>query len=99
MIDAGVQILNPVQISAEGMSPEKLKKEYGKELVFWGGGSNMQNTVPNSDVDTIRQEVKHLIDIFAKDGGYVFNQVHNIQADVSPEKVVAIYEAAKENRE
>ena len=99
LIDAGVQILNPVQISAEGMSPEKLKKEYGKDLVFWGGGSNMQNTVPNSDVDTIRQEVKHLIDIFAKDGGYVFNQVHNIQADVPPEKVVAIYEAAKENRE
>ncbi len=95
LIDAGVQILNPVQISAEGMTPEKLKAEYGKDLIFWGGGSNMQNTVPGSDIDTIQKEVKHLIDIFSKHGGYVFNQVHNIQADVPPEKIVAIYDAAK----
>ncbi len=98
LIDAGVQILNPVQISANGMNPVELKKQFGKELVFWGGGANMQQTVLTGSVADIRKEVQELIDIFGKDSGYIFNQVHNIQANVPPEKVLAIYDTALEYR-
>ena len=99
LIDAGVEILNPVQISARSMEPEKLKQNYGKDIVFWGGGANMQDTVPLSDTDAIKKEVSELIRIFSADGGFVFNQVHNIQADIPPEKILAIYETAKEWRD
>lgn len=98
LIDAGVEILNPVQISAKGMDPAWLKKEFGKEVTFWGGGANMQYTVPNQNVDKIAQETKELIDIFRPGGGFVFTQVHNIQANVPPEKIMAIYQAALEVR-
>ncbi|MHB8962983.1 MAG: uroporphyrinogen decarboxylase family protein [Saccharofermentanales bacterium] len=94
LIDAGVQILNPVQISAAGMDPARLKKEFGKDIVFWGGGANMQHTVIGGSLQDIRAEVSGLIDIFAPGGGYVFNQVHNIQANVSPERILAIYDTA-----
>lgn len=94
LIDAGVEILNPVQISAKGMNPLKLKKEYGKSLTFWGGGANMQYTVNTGSVEDIRKEVKGLIDIFSPGGGFVFNQVHNIQTNVEPEKIMAIYDTA-----
>ena len=99
LIDAGVQVLNPVQISARGMDPKKLKQEFGRDLVFWGGGANMQATVPRGTLDQIRAETRELIEIFNQDGGYVFNQVHNIQANVPPEKVLAIYDTALAFRE
>ncbi len=98
LIDAGVEVLNPVQISAKGMDPVKLKKEYGKHLTFWGGGANMQYTVNQGTVDDIRKEVRELIEIFSPGGGFVFNQVHNIQANVPPEKILAIYDTALEYR-
>jgi len=98
LIEAGVQVLNPVQISARGMDPARLKKEFGKDLVFWGGGANMQQTVPSGTLEQIREETKRLIEIFAPGGGYVFTQVHNIQADVPPEKIMAIYDTALEFR-
>lgn len=98
LIDAGVQILNPVQISAAGMDPFRLKREFGKDLTFWGGGANMQYTVPSGSLETIRQEVRELIEIFSPGGGFVFNQVHNIQANVAPDKVLAIYDTALEYR-
>lgn len=98
LIETGVEILNPVQISAAGMDPVKLKNEFGRDLVFWGGGSNMQQTVATGSISEIKDEVRRLIDVFAKDGGFVFTQVHNIQADVSPEKVLAIYDTAGEYR-
>jgi len=94
LIDAGVEILNPVQISALGMDPQKLKNEYGRDVVFWGGGANMQHTAVSGSLREIQGEVSRLIDIFSEAGGYVFNQVHNIQAGVSPEKIMAIYETA-----
>ena len=99
LIDAGVQVMNPVQISARGMDPKKLKQEFGRDLVFWGGGANMQATVPRGTLDQIRAETRELIEIFNQDGGYVFNQVHNIQANVPPEKVLAIYDTALAFRE
>jgi len=94
LIDAGVEVLNPVQISAKGMDPVKLKKEYGKYLTFWGGGANMQHTVNTGSIEQIRNEVRELIKIFSPGGGYVFNQVHNIQFNIPPEKVMAIYDTA-----
>jgi uroporphyrinogen decarboxylase len=94
LIDAGVEVLNPVQISAKGMDPRKLKTEFGQHITFWGGGANMQNTVRTGTVEQIKAEVRELIEIFSPGGGFVFNQVHNIQADVPPEKVMAIYDTA-----
>ncbi|WP_394920200.1 uroporphyrinogen decarboxylase family protein [uncultured Robinsoniella sp.] len=98
LIDAGVQILNPIQIAAKGMDPEALVERFGDDLVFWGGGSNTQVTCNYGTVEEIQAEVKKLIQIFSKKNGYVFNQVHNLQANVPPEKILAIYDAAQEYR-
>ena len=96
MIDAGVEALNPVQTSAAGMDPEHLKKTYGKDLTFWGGGCETQSTLPNGTPQQVRDEVKRRLEIFAPGGGYVFNMVHNIQANVPPENVEAMFDAAYE---
>jgi hypothetical protein len=95
-IEAGFDILNPVQVNAKGMDPVQLKKNYGKEIVFWGGGIDTQQTLPFATLDKIRDEVLRLCEIFAKGGGYVFNTVHNIQANVPIENIVAMVEAVKE---
>jgi len=95
LIEAGVQILNPVQISAAGMDPVRLKREFGADLTFWGGGCDTQHTLPRGTPEEVAAEVKRLLDIVAPGGGYVFNQVHNIQADVPPENVVAMLETAR----
>ena len=95
-IDAGFDIINPVQVSAKGMDPELLKKNYGKDLVFWGGGIDTQKTLPYSTPEKVREEVLRLCDIFAPDGGFVFNTVHNIQANVPVENIVAMVNAIQE---
>ncbi|MFW5831576.1 MAG: uroporphyrinogen decarboxylase family protein [Prolixibacteraceae bacterium] len=95
-IEAGFDIINPVQINAAGMDPVHLKKTYGKDLVFWGGGIDTQNALPNYSPEKIREEVLRLCAVFAKDGGYVFNTVHNIQANVPTENLVALIDAVKE---
>jgi len=94
LIDAGVDILNPVQISARDMDPERLKKEFGEQLTFWGGGIDTQNVLNRASPEQVAEHVRRNISIFARGGGYVFNQVHNIQADVPPENVVAMFDAA-----
>ena len=95
-IEMGIDILNPVQISAPGMDPGQLKKKWGAEIVFWGGGIDSQHVLPFATPDQVRQEVRQNLDVFKPGGGYVFNNVHNIQAGVPPENVVAMYEAAYE---
>ncbi len=95
-IAAGFDIINPVQLNAKGMDPAHLKKTYGKDLVFWGGGIDTQKTLPYSTPEKVREEVLCLCDIFAKDGGFVFNTVHNIQANVPVENIVAMIDAIKE---
>jgi hypothetical protein len=95
-IDAGFDVINPVQVSAKGMDPEYLKKTYGKDLVFWGGGIDTQKTLPYSTPEKVREEVLRLCEIFTKDGGFVFNTVHNIQANVPVENIVALINAVKE---
>jgi len=95
-IDSGFDIINPVQVSARGMDPKHLKETYGKHLTFWGGGINTQKTLPDGTKEQVREEVLRYCDIFAKDGGFVFNTVHNIQANVPAENIVAMIDAIKE---
>lgn len=94
LIDNGVDILNPVQTSALNMEPAVLKKKYGKNIVFWGGGVDSQHTLPFSSPNKIKEEVKRNIEIFKPNGGYIFNNIHNIQGGIPPENIVAMYDAA-----
>ena len=96
LLDNGIDILNPVQISAADMAPAELKAEFGDRLVFWGGGIDAQHVLPHADVATVRDHVRRNVQAFKPDGGYVFNNVHNIQAGVPPENIVAMYDAAYE---
>ena len=96
LIDAGVDVLNPVQTTAVNMEPERLKKEFGKYITFWGGGCNTRDVLPNKTPIEVKEDVKSRIEIFSKDGGFVFNQTHNILADIKPENVIAMLEAAYE---
>jgi uroporphyrinogen decarboxylase len=96
LIDNGIDILNPVQITAKGMDPDFLKNTFGKELVFWGGGIDSQHILPFASPGEVKSEVKANMEAFKPGGGYVFNNVHNIQAGVPPENILAMYEAAYE---
>ncbi len=97
LIEAGIDILNPVQISAANMEPSVLKEKYGSKICFWGGGCDTQNVLDRADVKGVRANVKQLTDIFKPNGGFVFNQVHNIMGNVPPENIVAMLDAAYEN--
>ena len=96
LIDNGIDILNPVQISAVNMEPQNLKDSFGKDIVFWGGGIDSQHVLPFAKPDEIREHVRRNLEIFKPGGGYVFNNVHNIQAGVPPANIVAMYDAAYE---
>ena len=95
-IRAGFDIINPVQINATGMDPKKLKERYGRDLVFWGGGVDTQKMLSFGTPAEVREQVLRTCEIFNKNGGFVFNTVHNIQANVPVENVVAMLEAIKE---
>jgi len=95
-IDAGIDVLNPVQISAANMEPERLKRDFGGRIVLWGGGCDTQRVLPLGNVDEIRHHVRRNIDVFAPGGGFVFTQVHNIQQNVPVENVQAMFDAAYE---
>jgi uroporphyrinogen decarboxylase len=94
LIEIGIQVINPVQISAHNMEPERLKKEFGKDITFWGGGCDTQKILPRGTPQEVRDHVRRNIDILAPGGGFVFNQVHNILSEVPPANIVAMYEAA-----
>jgi uroporphyrinogen decarboxylase len=96
LIDVGIDILNPIQLSASGMDPRLLKKEFGKSLVFWGGACSAQTTMTNMGPEKVREEAREMIRVFAPGGGFVFCQDHNIQANIPPENIVALYKAAKD---
>ena len=97
IIAAGFDCLNPVQISAANMSPEHLKKTYAKDITFWGGGINTQSTLPNGTPEQVREETKRNIDAFARDGGFVFATVHNVQDDVPIENFIAMWETFQDH--
>ena len=92
LIDCGVDVLNPIQVSAADMDTRTLKREFGKDLTFWGGGCDTQAVLARGTPDDVRQEVRRRVDDLAPGGGFVFAQVHNIQADVSVENILAMYE-------
>ncbi len=96
LIAAGVDILNPVQTSAKNMDPRQLKEEFGKQITFWGGGCDTQHVLPFATPDEVARHVREQIEIFAPGGGFVFNQIHNIQADIPPENIVAMFDTARE---
>jgi len=95
-IECGFEILNPVQCSAKGMDPEHLKRAYGDRLVFWGGGVDTQQVLPFGTPMDVREQVLRRCEIFARDGGFVFNAVHNIQAQTPVENIVAMIRAVHE---
>jgi uroporphyrinogen decarboxylase len=94
IIEMGVDLLNPVQTTAAGMDPRRLKQEFGDRLVFWGGSCDTQGTLTRGTPAQVAAEVRANLDCFAPGSGYVFASVHNIQADVPPENIVALFDAA-----
>jgi len=96
LIDNGIDILNPVQISAADMDPRKLKRAYGSQLAFWGGGIDTQHVLGFATPQEIEKHVRQNVEALKPGGGYVFNSVHNIQAGVPPENIVAMFDAAYE---
>ena len=95
LIEAGIDILNPVQISAAGMDPVELKREFGQDLVFWGGGVDTQAVLGTATPEEVEAHVKCNIEALAPGGGFVFAAVHDIQANVPPENIVAMWESWK----
>ena len=98
LIESGVDILNPVQISAADMDPAELKREFGKDIVFWGGGADMQFKATSGNLAELKAHVREMIEIFSPGGGFIFAPTHNIQADIPPETVMAIYDVANSYR-
>jgi uroporphyrinogen decarboxylase len=96
LIEIGVDILNPVQYSAGGMDLERLKREFGNDLCFWGGGIDTQEALPFWKPEEIRDQIKRNIDILAPGGGFVFGTVHNVVEGVPVENVLATFETALE---
>jgi uroporphyrinogen decarboxylase len=98
LIEAGFEVLNPVQISSRDMVPEQLKKEFGDDVTFWGGGADTRSVINKGTPEEVKSHVRHNIETFAPGGGFVFNTVHNIMPDVPPENIIAMYEALDEYR-
>ncbi|MEI6386412.1 MAG: uroporphyrinogen decarboxylase family protein, partial [Spirochaetota bacterium] len=96
LIEEGVDVLNPVQVNAADMDTKVLKREFGKDVTFWGGGVDTQRILPFGTPAQVRDEVKRRIDELAPGGGFVFASVHNVQSDVSPENFMAMWEAMRE---
>jgi uroporphyrinogen decarboxylase len=96
LIEAGLDAINPVQISAKGMDARNLKADFGNDITFWGGGCDTQNILPNATPEDIRKHVNEQVRLLSPGGGFIFQQVHNIQADVPPENIVSMYKAVRE---
>ncbi len=96
LIDSGVEIINPVQTSARGMDPQKLKREYGNHLTFWGGGCDTQTVLPQASPTRVAAHVRERLKILAPGGGFVFAQVHNIMPTVPPENILAMWQAVRD---
>jgi uroporphyrinogen decarboxylase len=96
LIECGVDILNPVQTSARGMDPARLKAEFGDRLTFWGGGVDTQQALPYGTPEEVRTQVRERIQVFGPGGGFVFNPIHNVQPDVPLENLIAMFAAVHE---
>lgn len=96
LIEAGFEVINPVQINTRDMEPERLKREFGRDITFWGGGCDTRHVLNHAPPDKVKAHVMSLLETFAPGGGFVFNTVHNILPDVPPQNIVAMYEAIDE---
>lgn len=96
-IDAGIDALNPIQVTAANMDPVMLKREFGKDIALWGGGVRTQTTLVNGTKDEVVREIRELLEIFAPGGGYIFCPIHDLQENVPPDKAYAIYQTLKEH--
>lgn len=97
LIEAGLESSNPVQVTSEGMDPQHLKDAYGDRFTFWGGGCDTRHVLPCGTPDEVRANVRELVSTWAPGGGFVFQQVHNILADIPPENIIAMFEAVGES--
>jgi len=95
LIDAGLDAMNPVQISTSGMEAEGLKRDFGKDIVLWGGGCDTQTVLRSGTPQQVRDHVRRQVDILAPGGGWVFQQVHNILAGVPPQNIEAMFDAVR----
>lgn len=95
-IESGIEIINPVQTNCRDMEPEKLKHEFGNDIVFWGGGVDTRNILNRGSVADVKDQVKQRLEIFSPNGGFIFNPIHNILPDVPPENIIAMFDAIKE---
>ncbi|MGM0466408.1 MAG: uroporphyrinogen decarboxylase family protein, partial [Acidobacteriota bacterium] len=93
LIDAGLDAINPVQITAKGMEPGGLKQDFGDRITFWGGGCDTRDVLPNRSPEQVAAHVRKQVGLFRPKGGFVFQQVHNILADVPAENVAAMFDA------
>ena len=98
LIDAGLDAINPVQVSCSGMEAGALKRDFGRDLVLWGGGCDTQRILPGAAPETVRRHVLEQVRLLRPGGGFVFQQVHNIMAGVPPENIVAMFAAVDEAR-
>ena len=96
LIEAGFDIINPVQTNCRDMEPERLKKDFGKDICFWGGGCDPKSVLNLGTPAEVKEHVKRRLDIFMSGGGYVFNTVHNILPEVPPQNIAAMFEAVQE---
>jgi uroporphyrinogen decarboxylase len=97
LIEVGVDALNPIQVSATGMDTGELKREFGREITFWGGGADTQQVLPYGTEQDVRDEVRRRLDDLMPGGGFVFTPVHCIQPDVPPQNLVALWETVREH--
>ncbi len=97
-IEAGVDVINPVQINTAGMEHVKLKSAFGRDISFWGGGADTQHTMLNGSGKGVRKEVRKNCEHFMKGGGFVFNQVHNMLYGIPPQNIVAMYDEVQKIR-
>ena len=98
LIEAGYDVINPVQTMTRDMEPERLKKEFGNQITFWGGGANTRSILNRGTPEEVKDDVRRNIEILAPGGGFIFNTIHNILPDVPPENIVAMFEAIDEYR-
>lgn len=96
LIEAGYDVINPVQTSCRGMEAEGLKKDFGRDICFWGGGCDTRTVLPHGTPDEVKADVRQRLDILMPGGGFVFNPVHNLLPDVPPQNIVAMFEAVEE---
>jgi uroporphyrinogen decarboxylase len=98
LIEAGLDIIQPVQTTARGMEPTRLKQDFGQDICLWGGGCNTQEVLTWGTPEEVAQDVRRRVDVLAPGGGFIFQQIHNIMADVPPRNIVAMLDAVRARR-